>query len=201
MADLSSSDHERDAGLVRRALAGDERAFADLVQRYIRRALAVAWEFSGTREDAEDIVQEAFLRTVRALERYDPARPFSAWFFTIVRNTARNAAASRQLHVMRFATPLGRVAELRAQDAGASAASADGELMRGELRERMEQAMEALPPMQRSCFRLSEAEGFTRAEVADMLGISEATVRVHVHRARKALRLALEPLRNDIGAT
>lgn len=182
---------------MRRTLEGDEDAFAVLVRRYLRPALAAAWELTETREDAEDVVQDAFVRTLRGLERYDPSRPFAAWFFTIVRNTARNAAASRGA----------RDARRGSENEDVSARSVAGDatidhpdaMERAELRERLERAIDALPRMQRSCFRLCEAEGFSRAEVAEMLGISEATVRVHLHRARNALRVELRPWRDEAG--
>lgn len=182
-----------DAALVRRTLAGDPAAFDTLVRRYLRPALAVAWEFTRTRADAEDIVQDAFLRALRSLGRYDPARPFAAWFFTIVRNAARNAAAARGVRDARHA-------DLEAADAGRreSGSGAQREIERAEVRDRLDRAIAALPPMQRACFRLCEAEGFGTAEVAAMLDVAEVTVRVHVHRARKALRVALQPLRDDV---
>lgn len=181
-----------DAALVRRTLAGDRGAFDTLLRRYLRPALAVAWEFTGTRDDAEDVVQDAFLRTLRSLGRFDPDRPFAAWFFTIVRNAARTAAAARGVREARHA-------HLDAADVEPGHAPAtDDEAERAELRDRLDRAIAALPPMQRACFRLCAAEGFGAAEVAAMLDISEATVRVHVHRARKALRAALQPMRDDV---
>ena len=80
-----------DEELARAARRGDAPAFDALVRRYLRPALALAWQYSHRLEDAEDVVQEAFHRAVRALAGYDDRRPFSAWFYTIVRNVARSA--------------------------------------------------------------------------------------------------------------
>jgi RNA polymerase sigma-70 factor (ECF subfamily) len=181
-----------DAGLVRRTLDGDGAAFDALVRRYMRPALAVAWEFTTTLEDAEDVVQDAFLRTLRALGTYDARRPFPAWFFTIVRNVARNAAAARTVRD-------GRRTDLEAAEArDAPHPPAHDAAERAELLDHLERAMDGLPPMQRACFRLCGAEGFSAAEVATMLGISESTVRVHTHRARRTLRSALRFLTDDV---
>ncbi len=65
-----------------------------------------------------------------------------------------------------------------------------------EIADRVAAGLEALPPMQRSCFRLCEMEGFDSTEVAEMLGIKPATVRTHVHRARAALQTSLRALRD-----
>src|SRR3989442_16279 len=70
--------------VIRGAQAGDERMYRELVSRYVRPALAVAWEFTDTLDDAEDLVQEAFRRVVDALHRFEAGRPFAPWFFTIL---------------------------------------------------------------------------------------------------------------------
>jgi len=88
---------ERD--VIRRAQAGDERMYRELVSRYVRPALAVAWEFTDTLDDAEHLVQEAFRRVVDALHRFDANPPFAPWFFTILRNVARNAAGEQALRL------------------------------------------------------------------------------------------------------
>ncbi len=71
---------ERD--VIRGAQAGEERMYRELVTRYVRPALAVAWEFTDSLDDAEDLVQEAFRRVVDALHRFDADCPFAPWFFT-----------------------------------------------------------------------------------------------------------------------
>lgn len=179
----------RDAELVRRTLDGDGQAFDRLVRRYSRRALAVAWEYTESRDEAEDVVQEAYFRALRKLESYDSERPFPPWFFTILRNVARNVAEARGR--WRF------VPVPEELPAGGTDPATDAE-HRGAI-ERIDEALESLSPMQRACFRLCEGEGFRSTEVGDMLGVSEATVRVHVHRARKALAALLGTSRE--GAT
>ena len=176
-----------DQELVRRALTGDQLAYRHLVDRYVRPAMAVAWEFTETLEDAEDIVQEAFRRAVAALESFDTSRPFRPWFFTILRNLARNAAGTRARRVCTALdetvpdeqpTPLDVVEKV-------------------ELQARLDLELESLSEMQRVCFRLCVLEGLGSAEVAEALGLSDATVRTHVFRARSALRLAMEPFKEE----
>lgn len=180
-------DGQPDEALVRRARAGDETAFRGLVERYLRRAMAVAREFTGTLEDAEDVVQNAFHNMVLALDRFDPARPFRPWFFTILRNAARNAARGRA--VRRHETLDEHLA-----DQGSSPLE---RTEHADLQARLDASLDALPEMQRTCFRLQVLEGLTSGEVADALGVSDATVRTHVHRARLAMRNALEPFADE----
>jgi RNA polymerase sigma-70 factor (ECF subfamily) len=178
--DLASA---ADTELVRLARRGDERAFRALVGRYLRPALAVAWEFGGSREDAEDIVQEAFRRCVEALDRFDARRAFRPWFFTILRNVARNhrSAGALRLHEA-------------LHDTVADAEPSPLEQVEGlELQARVDLELSGLPDMQRACFRLCVLEGLSSTEVAEALGVSDVTVRTHVHRARRAMREAIKP--------
>jgi RNA polymerase sigma-70 factor (ECF subfamily) len=176
-------DHDVD-GLAARAQEGDPQAFEALVRRLVRPALSAAWEFVPTREDAEDVVQDAFARAWRQLGRYDATRPFAPWFFTILRNAARNASRwDRRWNVISLTD------DVMNGEAGSvlDEPDADGLDTVG----RIDVALAELSPMQRACFRLTALEGFASAEAGAMLGVSDATVRVHAHRARKTLRARL----------
>ena len=180
-------DSVSDQELVRRALTGDDLAYRQLVDRYVRPAMAVAWEFTDTLEDAEDLVQDAFRRVVAALASYDTTRPFRPWFFTILRNLARNAAGARALRVctaLEETVPDEQPTPLDVVD-------------KAELQARLDMELESLTEMQRVCFRLCALEGLSSAEVGEALGLSDATVRTHLYRARNALRSAMEPFKED----
>ena len=179
-----------DGALVAATLGGDEQAFAHLVRRYLRKAMAVALEHVPTREDAEDVVQDTFRRVLASLDRFDPERSFEPWFFTILRNTARNAARHGQL----------RAHEPLALEHGSSQPDPYEQTRRGELRSRLVQAIEALPTMQRTCFRLCLVEGLTSAEAASAVGLAESTVRVHVFKARQSLQELLAGWRDEMEA-
>lgn len=178
-----------DRDLVRRVKRGEREAFDTLVRRYLRPALAVAWEFTESLDDAEDVVQDAFHRALRAIGSFEETRPFRPWFFTIVRNAGRNAAARRS--------------RWRSEPVSESLLTDDtalSEIERWEIRKRVTDAMELLTPMQQSCLRLCDLEEFTAPEVAEMIGINESTVRVHLFRARRTLRDVLSPLREESGS-
>jgi RNA polymerase sigma-70 factor (ECF subfamily) len=167
--------------VIRGAQAGDELMYRELVSRYVRPALAVALEFTHSLQDAEDLVQEAFRRVVDALPRFDVRRPFAPWFFTILRNVARNAKVAR---TMRNHVPI----DESARDAGPRP---DEVIEYMELESAVDVRLESLPFMQRACFRLCVLEGFSSVEVAEALGVNDTTVRVHVHRARRAMQDAV----------
>ena len=180
-------DNATDGELVIQARGGNREAFGALVRRYLRPALAVAWEFAPTRDDAEDLVQDAFHRALRALPRFDEAKPFQPWFFTILRNVGRNAA-QRHARWTSVAVP---------DELPTDAGDPEDVAHRAGLREGIQRGLDILPPMQRTCFRLCDIEGFDGNEVAEMLGMSAATVRTHRHRARAKLREALKRLNEE----
>lgn len=157
--------------------------YRELVSRYLRKALAVAWEFTDTLEDAEDIVQEVFRRVVNTIQRFDAERPFAPWFFTILRNVARSAAGERAR----------RLYAALDESEPDQAPTPDEVVEFLELQARIDLELESLSEMQRACFRLCVLEGLSSKEVATALGVTEQTVRTHVFRARRAMRKAVLP--------
>ena len=147
----------------------------------------MAWEFTDTLEDAEDVAQEAFRKVVGALESFDTSRPFRPWFFTILRNVARSASSARAL----------RVHEALEETVPDEEPTPLDLVERVELQARLDMELEALSEMQRVCFRLCVLEGMSSTEVAEALGLSDATVRTHVFRARNTLRTAMEPFKEE----
>jgi RNA polymerase sigma-70 factor (ECF subfamily) len=167
------SDEERQ--LVSLARKGDERGFAGLVRLHQRRAYAVARSIVMTHEDAEDAVQDGFLRAYQALERFDPAQTFGAWLNRIVANAALDLARRRKVR---------NAEELSESIPDSFRDPAEG----GELRERLKAALAQLPDRARSVIVLHDVEGFTHAEIGEMLGIPGGTARSDLHHARQRLR-------------
>ena len=183
---MSDVQDQTDEDLARAAKRGDAVAYDALVRRYLRPAMALAWQYTRRVEDAEDVVQDAFHRTVRGLADYDDRRPFSAWFYTIVRNVARTAISKDGRRAA--------LAPLTLLESEPPAPTVVDPVVVGDI----ERAIEALAPMQQACVRLCELEGFTSVEAAGMLGVGEGTVRTHLHRARKQLRAAMDPQRGRL---
>jgi RNA polymerase sigma-70 factor (ECF subfamily) len=181
-----TDDERTDAALLAATAAGEDAAFAVLVRRYIRAATLLAAQVLGSRADAEDVAQEAFVVVHQQARRFDADRPFAPWFFAIVRRLAGNRRARdlRRARLLHFWGWLrgGEPASSRSEtmlNAGLDAAAA-------------KRAMESLSPMQRACFDLVAVRGVSTAEVAVMYAITESTVRQHVFRARSALRARLD---------
>jgi len=166
--------------LVQRARAGDAQAFEALVRGHYRAAYATALALTGTPMDAEDVVQDGFIRALERLDECDPDR-FAAWLLTIVRNRAHNV---RERERVRAAEPVDTV-----QVGGGVPAHRRAE--RVELRAALEEALAALPPVQREIVLLHDLEGWKHREIAEALDISEVMARQHLFKARQQLRSQL----------
>jgi RNA polymerase sigma-70 factor, ECF subfamily len=152
------------------------------VRLHQRRAYVVARSIVMTHEDAEDAVQEAFLRAYEALDRFDPGQTFSAWLNRIVANAALDLARRKKV---RNAETLSESFPATFRDPAEGA----------ELRERLEAALTQLQPRARAVIVLHDVEGFTHAEIGEMLGIPGGTARSDLHHARQRLRGLLGNLR------
>lgn len=179
-----------ETALVARARRGDPTAFDALVRRHLRGALVAAERLLGDRSDAEDLVQDAFLRALDRLPLLDPTRPFGPWFFTLLRNLGINQLRARRV----------RHTEPESLDAASPDALPDEELVRTEMRERFDVALAALTPRQREIVMLFEVEGWKGVDIAEHLGLTPENVRWHLHQAKKSLRVSLASLR-DQGST
>jgi RNA polymerase sigma-70 factor, ECF subfamily len=182
-----TADDAIDAALVERVRGGDVDAYDELVRRHVQRAHAVAYRLLGNREDAEDLVQDAFIQALDRIDSFDSTRAFAPWFFRVLTNRGLNMRQSRALRT---------VSEIP-DDTASSDESPERSAEREELRSRLREAVATLPQRQQLIVQLFEIDGWTSAEIARALGISDGTVRWHVHEARRALREALGPLRRQ----
>jgi RNA polymerase sigma-70 factor (ECF subfamily) len=176
---------ETDETLARRIQAGDKGALELLVRRYVRPVQAVVASFLPEPAQVEDAAQETFLRALRAIDTYDPGRPFAPWLYQIARNVARN-----QIH----AEAVRRTEPLALHEPRTGGPSPEEAAEHAEVRDRVGREVALLPEQRRTAFRLVEVEGMTAAETGRLMGISPGTVRSHVHHARKHLRRTLADL-------
>lgn len=182
-------DGADEPALVERVQQGDREAYAVLVRRHLPRGLRIAWRVLRHTEDAEDAVQEAFLRALERIEQCERGRPFGPWFFRIVATTAIN----RQRSARRRETD-----ELGGGEASEDITPAEFATA-SVLQDEVSAALATLPPMQRQLIELVTYEEFTPTEAAAMLGIPAGTARWHLHEARKALRTQLQSWLGDGG--
>ena len=178
----SSRIKDEELDLVARAKAGDREGFSGLVRLHQRRAYLVARSVVTTHEDAEDAVQEGFIRAYQALDRFDAGQSFGAWLNRIVANAALDLSRRRKV---RAADEL--------SDSFASAFRDPAEDR--ELRERLQKALATLPERARAVLVLHDIEGFTHAEIGALLGIPGGTARSDLHHARRKLKVLLANLR------
>jgi len=181
----SSSENRRvDHDLVRRAQEGDEAAFAALVERHQRRAWRVARNLVPRDEDADDIVQDAYLRVFRSLARFDFEYGFTTWLFRIVTNLA--------IDLLRKRRPIGLGAPGDEDEDGPSyepederVERPDEALLRDERATLVRECIDSLAPHFRSVMVLRELDGLPCAEIAEIVGATHVTVRWRLHRGRK----------------
>jgi RNA polymerase sigma-70 factor (ECF subfamily) len=172
---------ESDGVLLRRVLSGETRIYAQLVDRYRERLGRYALRMLGNREDAEDALQETFIRAYRSLARCEGANGFGPWVYGILVNRCRTHAAKRA-----------RIQGVMVRDdvALATASVAPSE-SRDALRDAIQKALEQLPAEQREAFLLKHVEDLSYEMMETVTGVRPATLRMRVFRARDELRKLL----------
>ena len=176
--------------LVRR---GDDAAFVLLVSRYKDELTNFAERFLGDRDDAEDVVQEAFVRVWRKRESYSAAGRFSTWLYTIASNLARTRLKRRALwKFVRLGGADGAAVDIP-DDGAASDARAD-ETLRDE---RIQKALVSLPPKFREIVVLRDIQQLSYEEITSITGCAMGTVKSRINRARALLREQLRDLTGE----
>jgi len=163
-----------DEDLMAAVASGDETALTALIDRYAASVHAYLLRYSNSREDADDLLQETWMRVARSARSFDTARRFRSWIYGIATNLARDLfrrrmTRDRALRTLSMAPP-----------ATPSADSAD----RGELRERIAE----LPENMRAALLLRYYEGMSEAEMAEVLNVPRGTVKSRLHAALRRLR-------------
>jgi RNA polymerase sigma-70 factor (ECF subfamily) len=174
-----------DRDLARRLGAGDVSAFERLYSLYGDRMKSVAMNLTGNVADAEDAVQEAFLRAYRSAASFKGDSALSTWIHRIVVNVCHDQ------HRRRSVRPEGRTVDLDDAALPRFEASAHDH----PLRLALEQCLDRLEPRQRDVFVLFEVEGFTHREIGGVLGMPEGTSKALLFEARRSLRKVLSSTR------
>ena len=176
---------DSDEQLVRKAQADDERAFGELVHRYESKVYSLALKMLRNPEDAEDVLQDTFLRAYRGIKSFQGHSTFSTWIYRITANSALMRLRKKQLPMVSIDDADERETPINIADWSPSPVE---QLLSQETQVAMNEAIEALPPEFRQVFVLRDIEELSNAEVADILDLSVAAVKSRLHRARLKVR-------------
>lgn len=187
-------NEQPDDRLIELTLSGETRAFDELIRRHSRRLHAMLLQMLGSEADAYDVAQEAFLRAFRNLRYFDGRSAFYTWLYTIAANQARNFIRKRKrertfsLDNDEHGTPLEKDSELADR-------AVDADPVRGaqltDIKARLREAMQALSPAHREVVTLCDIMGLSYQEIAEMLHVSEGTLRSRIFYAHKQLQSML----------
>lgn len=179
-----------DASTVSRARSGDAEAFRLLVDNHSRVIFRVAYRMTGNEHDADDVVQETFLRAYRQIDHFEERANFGTWLHRIAINCSLDLLRSRGRHARQY----GGDPSDEEMNVKSDAPQPDRLLLSAEMQQHVAKAMELLSGNERTAFLLRHFEGMPVEEIGKTLGIQVNAAKHTIFRAVKKLREALEPL-------
>jgi len=168
--------------LIARAKAGDRAAFDELVKATYQRVHALALRMTGNEHDADDVVQDTYVRAFNGLRKFREDARFSTWLHRITANSASTLMGRRQRHRHDDIESVVDLADHRED------ADPEFQLQNGVVGARLRRALDNLPERLRNVVVLRDVHGMSHREIAEELEISEAAAKVRLHRARARLR-------------
>ncbi|QAY67906.1 RNA polymerase sigma factor SigW [Paenibacillus protaetiae] len=181
-----------EARLAKLALKGDQRAFAELVDLYQDKLFHMAYRMLNNRQEAEDVVQDTFLRVYKNLDKYDEGLKFSTWIYRIATNLCIDRLRKRKPSYSLDAES----SEHEGLD-GYSMIPSDNrtpesEVLLTETQKIVHQAIESLPPKYKTIMMLRYIQDMSLQEIGEVLDMPVTTIKTRVHRGREFLRKKLE---------
>ncbi len=183
-----------DAVAVAQARAGDPGAFRVLVERHSRNLFRLAYRMTGHQQDAEDVVQETFLRAYRQLSRFDDRAGFGTWLFRIAANCSLDLIRARRRRAGRPEPADAERAPDPVQSLADGAPTPDRLAMSGEVGRTVAAVLQELSEMERTAFVLRHYQGMCISDIGRTLGVQPNAAKHSIFRAVRKLRRALEPL-------
>ena len=181
------------------ARSQDRREFDALVQRYHKQAYNIAYRMAGNHADAEDLVQEAFIRAFRFFGQYRRELPFDSWLYKIMSNvfidTLRRKPKARIRSLDQPVVTSDGEAQLDIAD---PSAGPEDEVLSGEMDGRIQAALHALPEAFRLTVIYADIEGLSYEEIAEATNTNIGTVRSRLHRGRRLLRNKLKGIEHEL---
>jgi RNA polymerase sigma-70 factor (ECF subfamily) len=181
--------HPDDAAAVAKAKGGDEDAFRVLVERHTRGVYRLAYRMTGKPEDAEDVVQETFIRAYRQLGRFEERSNFATWLYRIGFNCAIDYMRARP-HRESHEEP----ETLERMSCQSGEPGIDDLVYASEIGERVQTALNALSEQERAAFLMRHYHGHSIDEICDALNLKTNAAKHSIFRAVKKMRVALRPL-------
>lgn len=169
---------ESDISIIERILAGDKAGYRDLANRHKGYAFTVAYKIVGTREDAEEVAQDAFIQAFQALPQFNKESKFTTWFYRIVFNTALMFKRKNRIQTDDIEA---------SQSAQAASADTSDEIKSAEQKRYIQIALNHLSPDDVTMITLFYLKEQSLEEIAQIVGISADTAKVKLCRARKRL--------------
>lgn len=189
----AAAERERVAGMVTAAAGGDARAFRELMTSFQTAFYGIARRYAGSHEDADDVLQEAFVKIYQNLDTLSAPEAFFPWARRIAINTALDhIRRRRRTSEVETASDDPEIAERES-----AFDRPDRRVERREFYRKLERALKVLPPRQREVVTLHDVEGLSTDEVADRLGVPPATVRSNLFYGREKLRRMLAGHRDE----
>lgn len=186
-----------DEELMAKYVGNEEAAFEVLLARYKRPLFGFLFRYLGRADKAEDVFQEVFYEVIRARKKYRPNAKFASWIFRIARNRAVDRLRRNGFREMESLdeqiNPGQHAGESKLSRVPDSEPNPEEAVYNSEIEDALNKALAELPPEQREVFWLKEKTGMTLAEIAEMTGVSQNTV-------KSRLRYALEKIRTDLAA-
>lgn len=184
---------DSDGAVVVRAQSGDGDAFRMLVERHSRSVFRLAFRMTGNEQDAEDVVQETFLRAYKQLHHYESRSSFSTWLYRIASNYCLDVIRMRKRHEQKRETGTEEGRDVL-DTVPATQPGQDRLFFSDQISERVSAAMNELSDLERSAFVLRHFEGLSIEQIGGMLGTSLNATKHSIFRAVQKLRKRLEPL-------
>ncbi len=184
---------DADLAAVARVRAGDSDGFRTLVERHSRGVFRLAYRITGNEADAEDVVQEAFMRAYRQLDRYELRSSFGTWVSRIAANYALDIVRSKRRTVERQPA-IDESGESLFDRVRSNEPGQERLLLSAEVKQRFDDTMAALSQQERTAFELRHFDGMSIEQIGSVLNVGDSAAKNSVFRAVRKLRAALEPL-------
>ncbi len=186
---------EDDGSAVALARSGDIDAFRLLVERHSRNVFRLAFRMTGHEQDAEDVVQETFLRAYKQLKNYEARSSFATWLYRIASNYSLDLIRMRRRHQERREVNMNYKEKIDImQSIPATSPTPDRVFYSGQVKERVTVALDELSPQERHAFVLRHFEGMSIQEIGAALGTGTNATKHSIFRAVQKLRRSLQPL-------